>query len=238
MPIHGGRTRPDSIEREFFVVTAILIVSMLGCGSDAKPIERTPKPHEPIEDNYGVANHRDIQFKDEVSSNTQLDEPVADLQFTDLQGKPVSLRDYQGRNVVLVITRGTSRYVCVYCSTLTSRLVAQYEEFRSRNAEVVVAFPIQAVGDKVLAEDFLKFVRDKLDGESTEIPFPIVLDMELAAVDKLGLRQNLARPATYILDARGKVRFAYVGASQADRPSIKVLLNQLDEMLDERTTPR
>ena len=63
-----------------------------------------------------------------------------------------------------------------------------------------------------------------------KIPFPIVLDVELKAVNQLGIRKDLSKPATYILDKQGQTRFAYVGDSLADRPSVKALLDQLDAL--------
>ena len=60
------------------------------------------------------------------------------------------------------------------------------------------------------------------------MPFPILLDEELKAVDFFKIRASLAMPSTYILDQQGQVRFAYVGTTVADRPSIDALLQQLD----------
>ena len=65
------------------------------------------------------------------------------------------------------------------------------------------------------------------DGSPVPPPFPLVLDVELHAVDQLGIRADLSKPATYILDKQGQVRFAYVGSTIADRPSVKSLLDQL-----------
>lgn len=59
---------------------------------------------------------------------------------------------------------------------------------------------------------------------------PLVFDPELKVVDKLGIRKDLSKPATYILDPKGQVQYAYVGATLADRPSVKAMLDQLDEM--------
>ena len=55
-----------------------------------------------------------------------------------------------------------------------------------------------------------------------------MLDVQLKVVDQLGIRKDLSKPATYILDKEGQTRFAYVGESLADRPSVKALLEQLD----------
>lgn len=209
---------------------AILVANVVSCHSSS-PSANSPEPHKPVEDAYGVKDHREIQFRDDVATNAPLDEQLVDLVFTDLHGNTVSPRDYvDKKHVVLVVTRGSARYICVYCSTQTSRLVAQYPEFSQRNAEVLVVFPLNAAKDHELADDFVTFVRNKLPPPPPDVPFPLLLDVELKAVDKLGLRQKLAKPATYILDKQGQVRFAYVGETQADRPSVKALLAQLDEL--------
>jgi peroxiredoxin len=213
------------------------LASVASCSSSSQPVKLDP--HKPREDAYGVKDYREIKFHDDAATNAPLDEQLSDLAFTDLRGNTVSPKDYIGKkNVVLVVTRGSARYICVYCSTQTSRLVAQYDEFARRDAEVLVVFPLNSGGDRELADHFVKFVRDKLPPPPPDLPFPLLLDVELKAVDKLGLRQKLAKPATYILDKTGQVRFAYVGQTQADRPSVKAILAQLDEVNSEAQPPR
>ena len=230
----------------WMVGLASLLTNLNGCQPSAPPVSVVPAvPKEPkgpagrtpVEDMYGVNDPAAIQFRDDAASNATPDPQLVDLAFVDLAGKKVSLGDYVGKkNLVLVITRGSARYVCVYCSTQTSRLVAQYPEFTKRDAEVLVVFPLKAAGDHELADDFLKFVKQKLPSSTAEIPFPLVLDVELKGVDQLGLRHNLSRPATYILDKQGQVRFAYVGETEADRPSVKSMLAQLDEIQGDTPT--
>ena len=53
-----------------------------------------------------------------------------------------------------------------------------------------------------------------------EIPYPILLDINLSSVDQLGIRSDLAKPSTYIIDREGRVRFAYVGESIATAPQL------------------
>ena len=96
------------------------------------------------------------------------------------------------------------------------------------NAEVVVVFPVQTTDETQRHRDFALHVKNKLDTPPEKIPFPIVLDIELKAVDQLGIRKDWSKPATYIIDKQGQVRFAYVGEALADRPSVKALLDQLD----------
>ena len=93
-----------------------------------------------------------------------------------------------------------------------------------------MVFPVETPDDCKRQKDFVVNVKNKLDTPVEKIPFPIVLDVELKAVDQLGLRQDLSKPATYILDKQGRTRFAYVGDSVADRPSVKALLDQLDTL--------
>jgi peroxiredoxin len=72
-------------------------------------------------------------------------------------------------------------------------------------------------------------VQKEYDADA-EPAFPVVLDRNLAAVDRLGIRGAKAKPSTYILDRQGRVVYAYVGSGQADRPSVKAVLDQLDKL--------
>ena len=157
------------------------------------------------------------------------------MQFVDTAGKPVKLEQYRDRShVVLVVTRGNTTRgipgaydgnICLYCATQTSRLIANYKAIDERGAEVVVVFPVKQAADSDSLGQFNRVVQRDGVGDP---PFPLVLDVELRAVDRLGIRADLARPATYILDKQGQLRFAYVGATIADRPSVQSILEQLD----------
>ena len=90
-----------------------------------------------------------------------------------------------------------------------------------------MVYPVQVKADVSRLDEFLQATRELLSSPKTSVPFPVLLDVELSVVDQLGIRQSLAKPATYILDAEGQVRFAYVGSTVADRPSIKSMFEQL-----------
>jgi peroxiredoxin len=170
-----------------------------------------------------------VRFKDVTQSNASTDVPIDELSFVDLNGQEVKVGDYHGKkHVVLVMTRGYTGQICMFCSTQTSRLLANYADFARRDAEVVVVFPVSDAGEKERVNDLLASAKRELDHPLERVPFPLVLDMRLVAVDRLGIRQQLAKPATYIIDKSGKVRFAYVGTSISDRPSLQSMFDQLD----------
>lgn len=184
-----------------------------------------------------------IQFKDDAPSNSEA--RSQDLLKIDLQnpnGQTTALDQLRGdRPVVLVFTRGLvgsaeaddqghyGKSICTYCSTQTSRLIANYDKFRERNAEVIVVFPVARTDDQGEVQTFAARVQGA--GKTTaDLPFPMLLDVDLKAVDALGIRADLSKPSTFILDSEGKMRYAYVGQTLSDRPSIKALLEQLDEI--------
>lgn len=222
-------------------VAAALMAICTSCGCPEQPPAQTSAPPQ---DAYGSYNSYyapgEIKFLDSVQSNADLGPGLAALTFVDVHGQPVSLTGRaDAKPVVLVITRGNTNPICPYCSTQTARLISDYEQFVQRGVEVVVVYPVAAEADAQNLEPFLSNVRTLLGDPNRVVPFPVWLDLNLAAVEQLGIRQDLSKPATYIIDAAGQVRFAYVGAHLADRPSNQALFQQIDQLLtiDSGTDP-
>ena len=185
-------------------------------------------------DSADLIGPADIKFNDDAATNAAPGDAILNLQFVDQAGKTVRPRDLIGtKNLVLVFTRGYNGSICPYCSSYTSGLITNYPKISERGTEVLVVYPISKPDQTQRLDEFLKatFVRSG-DGV-TKTPFSVVLDIELKGVDALGIRKDLAKPATYILDKTGHVRFAHVGKSLSDRPSIKVILKQLDTLREE-----
>ena len=173
---------------------------------------------------YGTGEFS-INFKDDLKTNADPPAGIEELEFFDTEGQKVQLSNYFGKtNSVLVFTRGFSGSICPFCATQTSRLIANYDAIQQRNAEVLLVYP----GGSAHVEEFIEAAKTADKKQLAEVPFPVLLDDELEAVNFLEIAANLAHPSTYILDAEGNVRFAYVGSSLSDRPSIKSLLEQLD----------
>lgn len=214
-------------------------LAVVAIGGAAWNIWRQLNPPDP----YAVDLTKPFQFLDDAQSNVPLDDAALQgLEFRTVGGDPLTLGSFRGRkNVILVVTRGRTSgkppgayagRICLYCASQTSRLIANYAALRDHEAEVVVVFPIGTAAETGSIKDFTAAVKadaKKFDGVTVDkAPFPVVLDVGCQAVDRLGLRADLARPSTFIIDKEGHVRFAHVGQSLADRPSVKALLSQFE----------
>jgi peroxiredoxin len=215
-------------------LAAVGLLAAAGCGQEAAPPPVYTRPANPGGYyGYGPIDPAVDPFKDDVQTNSTPKQALQQLAFVDLTGKKVALKQYLGaKNLVLVVTRGhtTGQPLCPYCSTQTSRLITNYAEIAKRDAEVVVVFPVLWGSGRPQFDAFQKAAKESIQSDPGTAPFPVLLDLELAAVKNLEIEQDLAKPATYILDRKGQVRFAYVGDSMVDRPSMKAILKQLDEL--------
>lgn len=151
--------------------------------------------------------------------------PLARTRFLGPTGEVFDLADYRGdRNVVLVFMRGFASEVCIACSTYTLALARAEAEFAAHDAQVVLVYP----GNPSSVPAFVKSVAD-LDPRM-QINYPILLDVNLGAVDSLMIRGSLAKPSSIVIDKKGLVRYAYVGKRFDDRPPVKTLLDELDRL--------
>jgi peroxiredoxin len=179
--------------------------------------------------NYSYGNYNygsgEIRFDDNAKTNTAVEPGKLDLAFTDVEGSRVSVKDYQGKkHVVLVFMRGSTAGLCPYCSAQTSRLITNHQAFLERDAVVLVVYP----GPRGRVDEFIRHV--ETTGSAERAPFPMLLDVDARVVAALGIEADLAKPSTYIIDKAGQVRFAYVGATMTDRPSIAAMLRELDAL--------
>ena len=168
----------------------------------------------------------DIKFKDKIKSNVRPPKSPSELVFTSKDGSTIKMADYKGKqHVLLVFTEGFNGVLCPFCKTQTSRLIANYSEFKSRNCEIIVVYPGPQDHLDEFVEAALKTEKEDVD----QVPFPIVLDKEFVATNYFDIHSMHAHPSTYLIDKQGGVQFAYVGADMtADRPSVKALIEKLD----------
>ena len=201
--------------RLLLLVCAALLSMSVACQKPAAP---------PPAANARFGGYPPVPFNDHAATNREVQADDLEFTFTDSQGQPLAIRDFQGqKHVVLVFTRGFYGQLCPYCLTQTASLISNYDRFQSQDAEVLIVYP----GDKAKVGEFVAAAKAESDFPNRDVPFPVVLDEDFKAVDKLGIRATLASPSTFIIDKLGQVRFAYVGGADSDRPSIKALMAQL-----------
>lgn len=105
------------------------------------------------------------------------------------------------------------------------------------------SFPtIQDLGADLLAiaAEPPAVLRAALASEATaSYPFPLLPDPDLAVITPYGLAdpaetdddgRPIARPAFFLLDRQGIVRYAHVGEHARDRPALPALLLALETM--------
>ncbi len=200
-----------------------LLVAIVGCSSSSS----TPPKYS-----YGSPDLKQTasEFHDKPA-NREVSGNQMPMKFIDTNNKEVDLASYRGKsNVVLVVVKGMPQFpgglFCPGCLAQVNSLTANHEEFKKRDAEILMVFP----GPTEKLPEFLS--NAKVDGNdgNPKVPFPLLLDKDLKAVDSLGIRADLAKPSTYILDKKGNAVFAFVGETTTDRPSVKALLSQLDKL--------
>jgi len=166
-----------------------------------------------------------VSFRKAPPSNAPTGEAAKPAEFVDQRGRRVRLEDWKGKkNLVLVFTRGYPGYICPLCTTYTAQVASRYRDIVAAGAEVLLVFP----GSKERVDDFVRAAREILESEGEgALPFPVLLDTELRNVDLFGIRGDLAKPATYVIDRAGAVRYAFVGEQPHERPDVETILAEL-----------
>ncbi|NUM33755.1 MAG: redoxin domain-containing protein [Candidatus Brocadiae bacterium] len=145
--------------------------------------------------------------------------------FLRADGELVDLKDYEGKkNVLLVILRGFAGSICLVCSSQTLALSKMASSFQEKETEILLMYP--GVGETV--PEFLEALEKLQPGY--EPPFPVVMDVDLEFIKTMNLEASLARPTSIIMDKKGIVRYAYIGKSVTDRPTVQILLQELEKI--------
>ncbi|HEX5054584.1 MAG TPA: redoxin family protein [Planctomycetota bacterium] len=179
--------------------------------------------HSGIAAEYGGAeNARDLGGGDDRLANAVLGKRLPVTRFRTVDGGEFDLDTLRGRKVLLVVLRGFTAQVCVYCFAQTAELAPVTADLANLGCELVVLFP----GSRSRLDAFRSACAREF-GDSPA-PYRLVYDPDLALGKSLGLEGNVVRPSSLLLDAAGVVRFAYVAESVknvADRPPTQRLLD-------------
>jgi peroxiredoxin len=198
---------------------AALFAVASGCGDRASGVPHFDRSNT---GGYGVP-----EFKDDAPANATVSIGSFPQSFVDCEGKIVDLTIYKGKKkVVLVVLRGVPKSekgeFCPSCIAQAGSLMANRHGFEELATEVLVVFP----GPSERQGEFFQKVVKRTPSEQQWL-FQILLDQDCSACTQLGIRDDFAKPSTYILDTQGNVIYAYVGETSTDRPSVKAILEQL-----------
>jgi peroxiredoxin len=131
-------------------------------------------------------------------------------------GRPVSLRDYLGRqSVVLLFYRSAG---CGSCQQQLRAMQAEYARFRARDAEVL-AIAVQGVTQASVVR------------ELGQLEFPVLADEAHAVSEAFGvfnrLGDGLAAPAVFVIDEGGRIIWSHIGRDANDYPTPSDILSRI-----------
>jgi peroxiredoxin len=167
------------------------------------------------------------ELNEKTAGDGLIGKPPPQTIFLGPDGNFFNISQFRGRKrVVLIFLRGFPGYVCMSCSAQTTTLAEQEEEFKKRDAQVILVYP----GHPDTVPTFLEATRNY--SAEVDLPYPVLLDIDLAATERFGVKGNLVKPATVIIDKSGIIRYAYVGEKTYDRPAAADTIAELDKIRD------
>ena len=152
-----------------------------------------------------------------------LGKPLPQTRLLSATGEVVDLADSAAaqRNCLVVVLRGFSGQVCIYCATQTAAIVDNLARFESANTDVVLLYP----GPAESVPQFIAAVRSL--GKEVPPRLLLAIDPDLLLVRQMKIEDQLAKPTSLLLDRSGTVRWIYMGAAHDDRPAVDEVLAQV-----------
>lgn len=80
---------------------------------------------------------------------------------------------------------------------------------------------------EVVGISYEDIVTQKRFQAELRLPFPLLADPQYKGIDKWGGREAnnvYSKPAAFIVDEKGNLKWSYIGTSAADRPPIDLIL--------------
>ena len=132
-------------------------------------------------------------------------------------------------NVVLVVLRGWPGYQCPICDRQVNEFVAAKAAWAE--AKLVFVYPGPAADLQAHAAEFRT-----MKGREWPAEFRYVLDPDYAFTNAYGLRWDAPRetayPSTFIIDAKGVVRFAKISHTHGDRTKAAEVIAELKRLAE------
>ncbi len=150
---------------------------------------------------------------------------AADYEWEALGGGKIKLSSVTKKSpVVLVVLRGYPGYQCPICTRQVAELISNAAKFEKARAQVLLVYPGPADGLKDHASEFVS-------GKDLPKNFRFVLDPNFTFTKKYDLRwdapNETAYPSTFVIDRKGKIRFAKISHEHGDRAKTEEVLRAL-----------
>ena len=136
-----------------------------------------------------------------------------------LTGETAALTEFAGKSLLLYFARGTW---CPSCRKWMRQIAEHLPELEQRGARVAA----------VVAQRSASAARDLKDDP---YPFPVLADQDRTVVRDYGVYVranfesiNIARPANFVIDAKGVLRFIHIASVQFEFASWDDILATLD----------
>ncbi|MCC6312365.1 MAG: redoxin domain-containing protein [Thermomicrobiales bacterium] len=137
-----------------------------------------------------------------------------DFTLPAVDGRDRSLADCRNHKAVVIFYRGH------WCGACRRQLAALREG----------VLELEDCGATVLAISAEPIERARESAERDGLTFTILSDETLVAIDRYGVRhvdepegRAIARPAVFLLDRAGIVRYAHIGEDPLDRPGLQLI---------------
>jgi peroxiredoxin len=90
---------------------------------------------------------------------------------------------------------------------------------------------ISGLGAEILAISTDDLSQAQYAVDAIGLEFPILSDQDAMVIEEYGvLASGISRPATFVLDRDGAIRWQYVGHSKSDRPTNGEIISQLQDL--------
>ena len=214
---------PNFFKGIFYVTAGVVAFVMMGCGP--KENSSSPGTSELVADAPALEKRSQESATTPTTTLPRVGQSLPYTRFIAGDGQVVDLAQATDRRYsLLVFMRGYPGYVCPFCTQQTAVLLKRHDEIVATQTKLFIVFP----GPAETIPKFLAAVRDYLGkGNRGEPAVPLLMDVDLQAVDALGIRHQLAYPSTFVVDATGKLVFVYVGKTPSDRPPLDDILRIL-----------
>ena len=154
-----------------------------------------------------------------ASNSLNLGKTTPDFALPDItNGRIVKLSNYKGKQpVILAFTRiFTEKQYCPLCFPHIKALNENYEQFTSRNVEVLMITSTDEKQSQIVVKDL-------------KLKMPLLSDPSCSIFRAYGVGQALGAPlpAQFVLDQQGKLRYKHLFSFLSNNASVERLLEAI-----------